>query len=485
MTAPTGTGDTAIVVSGGGSIAVGTAELFEHAQLLDETAARLEWCHRSLASIDRSSAQHLGGSVPFPASAVRAHAHVEDARVAAEDGRQTSAWLAVALRASADAYGHTEDAMTRFTQSLGAAVGMGLGFASTTVGLVMLPDLLAGVAVVGSGYLLAKRIDPAGTRAAMRELGRIVDANAGVVRDPAFVAFVRVAVMSTDDLVGGALHIPPDVLRMLGDEGLGITGTDTVAGGIVVVGSAAGAFRESAVSVTATPAGRSTPAHGLADRASRIPTGETRVRVDRYRMPGEPDRFEVYIAGTSDFSPVSSDDPFDLTSGVAALAGADAGSYRAVQLAMADAGVTADSHVVITGHSQGGLIGAMVAASGDYTVDGLYTVGAPVAQVPVPETVPWVAVEHTDDIVPAIGGNWSSGDAVIVRREAGDGGDSDAVYPAHSARLYEQTGALADATEEARLVDARERLDAVTAGATQVTSTEYTAERVHPDAASG
>ena len=51
---------------------------------------------------------------------------------------------------------------------------------------------------------------------------------------------------------------------------------------------------------------------------------------------------------------------------------------------MALAGITAGSAVVFTGYSQGGLIAARLAASGDYHTTGLYTLGGPAGQVPVP-----------------------------------------------------------------------------------------------------
>ncbi len=473
-------GGGALIIGGGGSAAVATDTLFRHAQRLDDLADELAGCSRSVAVIDRALSTALLGVTQAPPSAARAELAMDDALRAIDDARQASAWLSSALRISADVYGRAEDGAGRILQSLAAQVGYALGFVGTTVGLVMLPYVLGGVAVVGSGYLLARLLDPAGTDRALEGLGELVDRHRGILSEPAIVELLRLTVMSSDDALAGAMHIPPGLARSLGDEGTGLLGTDTVALGLVGAGAAAGMLRESPVSVRAGTPVPVSPATGLSDRVARIPEGDARIRVDRYVMPTGPDRFEVYLAGTTDFDARATDDPFDLTSNVAALAGTDSGSYRAVEAALADAGADGDSEIVLTGHSQGGLIASQLAASGEYEVKQLYTVGAPAAQIPVPETVPWVAIEHTDDVVPALGGTWTSADPVLLRREAFEGRppDPDHTFPAHRLEEYRATAALADASEEGRLVATRGRMDEFGAGAVRVESTLYDAERV-------
>jgi pimeloyl-ACP methyl ester carboxylesterase len=240
-------------------------------------------------------------------------------------------------------------------------------------------------------------------------------------------------------------------------------------------------LRETPVRIAERSAPVAVPrASGYADRAGRIPVGAAQVRIDRYRAPGSADRFEVYIGGTRDFSPVAGAEPWDMTSNLDASAGVDAGSVRVVREAMEQAGVTASTPVIVTGYSQGGLIAARLAASGDFDIRGLCTLGAPAGQVPVPPEIPWVAIEHTDDLVPAFGGTWGSAAPVIVRRQvfAGRPVDTSVALPAHRLAAYRETAAAADRSRERRLTEAIARLDGFADGAATVDSVLYRAERI-------
>jgi hypothetical protein len=302
-----------------------------------------------------------------------------------------------------------------------------------------------------------------------------------VLSDPIFVKLVRFSVMSADEFGGGLLRIPPEIVAILGEDGMGILGLASSSLVIAALARPIGMLRETPVHV----ANRSAPiavshAAGYADRAGRIPVGAAQVRIDRYRMPGSPDRFEIYIGGTRDFSLVSGTEPWDMTSSLDAIAGVDAGSVRAVREAMQQAGVTASTPVLFTGYSQGGLIAAQLAASDEFDVRGLCTLGAPAGQVPVPPEIPWVAIEHTDDLVPAIGGTWASTTPVIVRRQvfAGRPVDTSVVLPAHQLDAYRQTAVAADRSNERRLTGAIARLNSFGDGAKSVDSVLYRAERI-------
>ena len=134
---------------------------------------------------------------------------------------------------------------------------------------------------------------------------------------------------------------------------------------------------------------------------------------------------------------------------------------------------------MVTGYSQGGLLAAQLAASGDYRVQGLITFGAPAGQVEVPASVPWVAIEHSDDLIPALGGTFASSDAILVRREAaGDLTGSPHVFPANQLERYAETAALADGTYERRLRDATAAFDEWSQGTLRVTSTSYLGQRL-------
>jgi hypothetical protein len=150
-------------------------------------------------------------------------------------------------------------------------------------------------------------------------------------------------------------------------------------------------------SVAAVPAPRT-----LVDRSLRIPTGDNHVRIDRFDSDDGP-RFEVYIAGT-DFS-TGPQNPWWAGSNIDFLRTGQSRSLSATETALRDAGVTHQTPLVITGHSQGGLIGVALANSGRYTVDALFTIGTPVSVVDHPHGVPSVHIAHPEDPVPALGGS--------------------------------------------------------------------------------
>ena len=154
----------------------------------------------------------------------------------------------------------------------------------------------------------------------------------------------------------------------------------------------------------------------LVDRSVRIPTADSPVRIDRFDTPAGA-RFEVYIAGT-DFS-VGPEDPWWAGSNTEFLRTGQSRSMSATETALREAGVTGQTPIVITGHSQGGLIGLAIANSGRYTVDAVFTIGTPVGVVSDTEGVPTVHVAHPEDPVPALGGDarFATGTTWIVHPE--------------------------------------------------------------------
>lgn len=467
-----------LVIGGGGSTAVATAELFSQARDLATIGARLHECLAELGAIDRGVTAGMLREADAPLSAAAAERDIQGAIATIGATRSKLEQLSAALELSAERYGEAEDALGRLGQQVAAGAGYLFGLALPTIALVLLPAAVGLAGGAASGFALLS----ADTR---RALGAALPVwfrrNSQALSTPGVVEAVRLSVMSADDVGAGVLRVPPDLAHLIGDEGLGLVGLGTSASVAVGVAGRFGALRETGVSVERAAPAAASPAVTFAERASRIPEGEAQVRIDRYRSAGEADRFEVYIGGTRDFSAVAGTEPWDMTSNVAGIAGQDAGSYRAVQEAMAAAGVSADSPVVFTGYSQGGLVAAQLAASGAYNADGLFTLGAPAAQVPVPASVPWLAVEHTDDIVPALGGTWASADPVLARREffAGTPVDTSVAFPAHQLSAYRQTAALVDASGETRVERTLGALNAAESGST-VESTLYTATRVTP-----
>lgn len=277
------------------------------------------------------------------------------------------------------------------------------------------------------------------------------------------------------------IRLPEPLGQLLGDEGLGILGVGSSAAVLVGAAGSAGVLRETPVTVTAASMKKGPPPpQNFEERAQRIPTGEDQIRIDRYSEPGRPDRFEVYLGGTIDGSVVAGGEPWDMTSNLNAVAGGAAGSLAATEQAMALAGIDPSTPVTFSGYSQGGLLAATLAASGDYDTRGLFTLGGPAGQVEVPHDIPYVAIEHADDLVPATGGIWKSSDPLLVTRTvyAGQADAGDAFFPAHELSNYRETARLADASDEQRLVAARNTLQQFSRGADSVQSSYFHAVRV-------
>jgi hypothetical protein len=467
-----------LVISGGGSVAVATDKLFSDQRHLTIVADDLGRVAGRLAAIDRLVSRGRLLATDAPASAIRAEQAIDDAAAFIHQSRELARFLASALETAAVTYGEGEAVKARIGEQLAASIAYQLGLWLPAIGLFAAPGLLAFALSTGGGVAVGLAITPEADR--KKAIHDLLEANKGVLSDPGFVAMVRLIVSSADDFGDGVIRMPPELALLLGDDGLGILGLGSSAALVVAASNAVGVMKETGVSVSAGPsrAGGSPPA-GFAERAARIPTGGSQVRIERYPVAGGADRFEVYLGGTIDGSMVATKEPWDMTSNITAIAGGDAGSYAATRQAMALAGVDSTSPVVFNGYSQGGLIASMLAASGDYDTKGLFTVGAPSGQVEVAHDIPYVAIEHSNDLVPAVGGGWKSSEPVLVTRELFDdrADASESYLPAHELSYYRQTASLADAADEGRLTRAADALREFGSGATEAQTTLYRAER--------
>jgi hypothetical protein len=462
---------------GGGSVRVATADLLQLMDRLDRAAVALGRCRREirLAAVE----------VPSPVLALLGgiRLRLEDsidtaaAGLALAEGESTV--LARALGIGADGYGLAEQAVSDATRVAAASVAMTVGSLATSVGLLALPGILAGGLAAAGLYALVRRVAPEETALAVAAARAELESHRGILSESVFVELVRLTTMSVDDVAAGALRVPVPVAAAVGDEGLGVLGLDTTAALLLAAAGPLGMLRETGVSVRQTGRRQETVAAGFAGRAERIPTGEAQIRIDRHPVPGGADRFDVYVGGTREFDAVTGTEPFDLTSDIGSVAGRESGAYRAVEEAMQEAGVGADSEITLSGYSQGGLVAAMLAASGDYDVRGLYTLGAPAGQVEVPAAIPWIALEHTDDLVPVVGGSGSAADPVLVRRQAAvDIPPGDDLVPAHGLARYRETAALADAALAPPVDGVEAAFGAVGQGSAAVVSTWYVATRI-------
>ena len=472
-----------LIIGGPRTIGVLTSALIHESLQCRRLGSDLGEIRRRLGGIDRMIGAGIIAAADAPRSVLQAEAAIDDARHAVRAACELSEVLADGLARAADAYQWAEGTANRIGQELAARMAWTVGYFLPAIAALLLPGaIMAGA--VGAGALLALGEEKRTTLFTV--LGRWMRQNGAGLSDGRFVDLVRTSVMSADDFGGGFAHLPPELVHLLGDEGFGIFGVDTSAGVVGVVAGGVGLLREGPVAVKRVstvplmPEQPTSVAAGVESRADRIPQRADQIRIDRYTTPDGQARFEVYLAGTKDMAAGSGSEPWDMTSNVAALAnrtGADsAGSYRAAVQAMRDAGVSSATPVTLTGYSQGGLLAAELAASGEYRVDGLVTFGAPAGQVAVPHDIPYLAIEHNNDLVPALGGTFASSEPVIVRRElsptelAGP-----AVLPAHELSNYRETARLIDGSTDERLARLLGRVNH--SAATPVSSTLYRATR--------
>jgi hypothetical protein len=164
----------------------------------------------------------------------------------------------------------------------------------------------------------------------------------------------------------------------------------------------------------------------------------------------------------------------------------DVGAYRASEVAMRDAGVTAGSPVQFVGFSQGGLIASMLAGSGDWNAAGIQTFGAPAGNIELPDGLAGMAVRNTDDFIPMLAGPQLDHHVLQVERRAFAAGETLPDYhaaPAHQRDAYMATAAVIDRASSSVVREQRDALDAfagdyaVQPGST-ITVTSYHAERV-------
>ncbi|MDJ0333711.1 hypothetical protein QMG83_00585 [Salinibacterium sp. G-O1] len=477
-----------LVISGGGSFAIGTDELFACAERVLELAREISALDRDLASIDSSLSRRQLESTGAAASGIRAEADIDRAMVTLAEVEVQARALHFGMGAAAQGYGFAEhfvgSMIHEFTGQWAALLAR--------FSPMLLLATLGGTAVLGvAGGQLAGATPRGGTTApppgAPRSGGPGVPRpsnwmrqNNEIITNPLTVDLVRIASQSSGDVVAGAAGVPPQLLGLLGGAGVAI-GSKAMMG----AGSLVGILAETPVRLvdSHTTAVGASPS-GFAERLGRVPDTEAtdgaQVVIEKYSTPGEPDRFEVYVAGTVTFSPMADSEPWDMTSNMANAAGVTGGSYASVAAAMQLAGIDASSPVQFTGYSQGGGTAARLAASGDYNTQGLATFGGPTGQVRLPEGFPAVIVEHADDVVPALGGEQVNTHALLVEREVFAGRDvpTDYAVPAHHYEYYEQTARLMDKAESEAITGASGSLDAFGRGASTITSTTYRFERV-------
>jgi hypothetical protein len=443
---------------------------------------RLEHLHAGLMqnalALDRIEGFRVGALAvasagPAAGAALRSAGQLDVARAAVRAAADITARTAADLRQAISGYAIVEDEQRETAVRLGGLLGILWGPSIRAVVIGALPAIL-----------LARAIGVGVDDLPLTPLRRWFLQHPELITDPAFVEGVRATAMSVDDAAGSAAGLPPGAATELA-AAFGFTGIEAASAATLVAGRPLGLFRESPVSVerVATIPVTSPPA-GSVERLARIPEGD-QVRIERYDAPGVPSRFVVYVGPTETFSPVATDEPWDLTSNVTGVAGLEAGSLRATELAMHDAGIRSGDEVQFIGFSQGGLIATRLAASGTWNATGLETYGAPAGGIVLPDGLAGMAVRNTDDFIPALGGPQVDHHLLQVERRAFAEGSpipTAEPVPAHQREAYVATATVVDAARSAAVRDQIDAMDAFTSGyaerdGSSITVMTYHAER--------
>jgi len=206
---------------------------------------------------------------------------------------------------------------------------------------------------------------------------------------------------------------------------------------------------------------------------------EATVLVEQYKH-GQQKMYVVYVPGTRDKTILPSSDPFDLSDAVALLANPDqAASQHAVLDAMHRAGIKSSDHILMVGYSQGGTIAGDIAQGHlGYKPLGLVTFGAPIAQLNLPHSIPVLAVEHSNDVVPALSGrvNPLTNNWLTVEREVPTTLGELNLH-AHRISEYVSTAAMVDTDQNAGVTRIRGEVMKLFENYKLVDATNYQYER--------
>jgi hypothetical protein len=452
---------------------VATDALYTHLDRLTALHDELAREARVLAAV---RAEVSWTTVPgAPAGARRSEVDLETARASVHAAHQLAGRLGHAVRTAITRYDDAEQAALRGADRAASLMGATSG--------PLLHALLPGLAFLGAVAFLASKLpDPGGARA--KAVRAFFFEHPGLITGPRFVEGVRLFSQSLDETTSSFLGVPAPLAFALG--AIGVTGVRSSARGLLAVGPVVGLFRETPVKVERVSTSEvSDPPVGAAERLERVPEGD-QVRIEKYEAPGEPPRFVVYVGPTETFSPAAGTEPWDLTSNVGGVGGLDVGSFRATELAMQDAGISATDQVQFVGFSQGGLVATMLAGSGQWNAAGLQTFGAPAGNIELPEGLNGMAVRNTDDFIPMLAGPQLDHHLLQVERRAFAEGTPLPTYhaaPAHQRDAYMATAAVVDQASSAAVRDQNAALNSFTAdyasrpGAV-VTAMTYHGERV-------
>lgn len=368
---------------------------------------------------------------------------------------------AVATRAATAGYRAGEAAVDRLFDDVATSVGVAIGAAVTPV-------------VIGAGLAAGPRVPLVLRVPGARDAAVAVGLGAGQRLDEVLLDQPWLVPAAADGLDGVLLGMGAGTPAMgtwlawrAGRLGVPYPPrTREEALGVIVAATKGAALDESGhdVAVRARRESRGRGPGGVHDLvAADGPTsGGSRVRVTGVPRPDGTWSWVVDVPGTQTFDPRAGENPWDLTSNVLLSSGRQTLTTQAVSRALTDArrrtGATGEGRVMLTGHSQGGLTAAALAADPQFRqrhgVTHVVTSGAPIANLDVPAEVSVLSLEHSEDPVPGLEGedNPDRESWVTVRRDVADElGPDGRSTQAHDVDRYAETARLVDASDDPSL----------------------------------
>ena len=415
--------------------------------------------------------QALASAHPLAFTSPQAQQAFHRAQIAAQKLRE----LAQATAEGSRQYSQREHYLRQVSENLSSTLMWNLGRVMPGLIASFGPEVIGGVAIV-LALAAARRLTPGSPfDQFVTRLEHSLPDSGQFLSQPLVVQATAHLTSGADDFVAGLLGLPQPAQRGA------LAGEDLVAGaaiaGLGLVGSKT--LQETRVRVHQDSTSETPAPEGYRDLISRIPRadeGASQIRIEHYESG-----YVVYLSGTIDAGVEPTNEPWDMTSNISAIAELDSGSYNAAVQAMREAGITAEDNVIVVGHSQGGLVAAQLAASGDYRVSDVVTVGAPLHQVDIPEEVNVIAVEHAEDVIPSLSGvavPAATAAHLTVTRSLYSTAQvpRGELLPAHNLSRYVETAAVMDRSGDSKLTAEKRQLTERMQG--KATVTMWRADRV-------
>lgn len=431
---------------------------------LDDLSGRV---HARLWQLEHA----LAAAQPLAFTSSQAQHAFHQAALAAQKLRE----LAQATAEGSRQYSQREHYLRQVSENLSSTLMWNLGRVMPGLIASFGPEVIGGVAIV-LALAAARRLTPGSPfDQFVTRLEHSLPDSGQFLSQPLVVQATAHLTSGADDFVAGLLGLPQPAQRGA------LAGEDLVAGaaiaGLGLVGSKT--LQETRVRVHQDSTSETPAPEGYQDLISRIPRadeGASQIRIEHYESG-----YVVYLSGTIDAGVEPTNEPWDMTSNISAIAELDSGSYNAAVQAMREAGISAEDNVIIVGHSQGGLVAAQLAASGDYRVSDVVTVGAPLHQVDIPEEVNVIAVEHAEDVIPSLSGvavPTATAAHLTVTRSLYSTAQvpRGELLPAHNLSRYVETAAVMDRSGDSKLTAGKQQLTERMQG--KATVTTWRADRV-------